>query len=160
VKERSAARSAGCLEARCRDANDAHAGGHIRRQVVLTDKGRSRKVSKIERLDLRRRSARVLERLLPSFDGERAKIAIRESAESSFSDTDNGNLSHTLQDSVVRAYLALADARETYITTPNASPIFKFWFAPPEPRVWQSTQAWLVARSGRTQTLQPCFSTA
>src|SRR6266404_2836472 len=97
MKKRGAAGCAGCLESRSRNARDAHARGHVRRQVVLPDKRRAGKIAKIKRFDLRPLRAAVLQRFLSGFYRERTEIAIRECAKSCFPDADDGDGSHTFR---------------------------------------------------------------
>lgn len=73
---------------------DSHPRRHIRRQVILPYKRRSREIAEVECLYLRSIRARVLQRLLTGFHRERPEIAIRERTKRRLPYADHRNLSH------------------------------------------------------------------
>ena len=78
VEECRSAGRARRFEASSRNSADAQAAGDVRRQMILPDKRRPGEISEIERLDLRRLGAAVLQRFLAGLHRERTEIAIRE----------------------------------------------------------------------------------
>ncbi len=94
MEERRAAGGASVFKTCARNAFKTRSHADVRAEMVLSDKGRTCKITEVKRFDLLGIDSGVAKGVFHSFDSERAQIFIWKSPESSLSNAYQGHRSH------------------------------------------------------------------